>query len=846
MRASWTRPGDWSDGEALAARVRAGVALGAVAAGITLGRYTPGAAIGVWFALALGASGLACVGRGWVCRVALVVVVALLAAGWTQARVHTRAPLSLERWLPGGIGGVSPRVIVRLECRALSATVRPGSERTPLDAPFGEETPPSIEVEALRVETSEGWAPATGLVVVRAPGLRNEDYTPGGRVLVTGWGVRIGAGSNPGNEGWPGRARQRGEVGSIFLTSPELIQPVEEGWLSYAWATPTRWRGLVRRRAAAAMGESEGEGAALMGALLLGKRDPTMAPIATRFRQLGASHLLAVSGFHLAVLAGLALWFARLFGERGRLESALVGGATFVYMLVLPTRTPITRAGVMVLGVLGGEALARRPDRLASLAWIAIGLLAWRPLDLWSIGFQLSVGITGLLIWLGSVRHPWVFGAPRVVGAGADVGVWRGAGRVVWRTFVGCVLCWVIAAPTILTHTGVASPIAPIASTLLLPFVLFDLAAGFVVVIAGSVVPSVSGVGSHVFAALGDGTLWVASVLERVPGATYALPAVSSVWAVAATAWGIWMIKRARVRDPLVWGVGVALGVWLAAEVMLGPRLTDRVVLRVDTLDVEDGTCHLVRSGDEALLWDAGSLSRPWAEGSIERAWRALGGAPVRTAIVSHPNLDHYNALPALAQPLGLRRVLVSDAMLEQMDQGVPAFWRQRLEAQGVRIERLSVGDEVTLGRATIRILSDGSGGGELELNDRSLVARLEAPTERGVRRVLMTGDIEAPGMELLESRGADVRADVLELPHHGSVHATALDFVARVDPAIVVQSTGPSRALDERWASVREGRVWWTTAVEGAAWVEVRRDGSLETGAMVESGVWDYRRPAR
>ena len=93
---------------------------------------------------------------------------------------------------------------------------------------------------------------------------------------------------------------------------------------------------------------------------------------------------------------------------------------------------------------------------------------------------------------------------------------------------------------------------------------------------------------------------------------------------------------------------------------------------------------------------------------------------------------------------------------------------------------------------------------------------------------MLFTGDIETEAMAALIEGGADLRADGAEAPHHGSARPAAYDFVMRVDPAVVVQSTGPRRLGDERWESVKRGRSWRTTAAEGAATIEFRGDGSV------------------
>jgi competence protein ComEC len=117
-----------------------------------------------------------------------------------------------------------------------------------------------------------------------------------------------------------------------------------------------------------------------------------------------------------------------------------------------------------------------------------------------------------------------------------------------------------------------------------------------------------------------------------------------------------------------------------------------------------------------------------------------------------------------------------------------------------------------------------------LSVNDRSLVLRFDVPTEAGDRRALLTGDIQASAMRRLEPES--IRAEIIELPHHGSAHETAVGFVGATGARVVLQSTGASRSGDPRWDSVREGRVWLETSAHASVWAEVRRDGSIRAGA--------------
>lgn len=97
---------------------------------------------------------------------------------------------------------------------------------------------------------------------------------------------------------------------------------------------------------------------------------------------------------------------------------------------------------------------------------------------------------------------------------------------------------------------------------------------------------------------------------------------------------------------------------------------------------------------------------------------------------------------------------------------------------------------------------------------------------------MLLTGDIQqqAIGMLMATRSGPDV--DAMELPHHGSATAGAVEFVRWLQPEVVLQSTGPSRVGDLRWLEVRGGRDWLVTAVDGACFVEFHSDGRVRSGA--------------
>ena len=73
--------------------------------------------------------------------------------------------------------------------------------------------------------------------------------------------------------------------------------------------------------------------------------------------------------------------------------------------------------------------------------------------------------------------------------------------------------------------------------------------------------------------------------------------------------------------------------------------------------------------------------------------------------------------------------------------------------------------------------------------------------------------------------------ATAAQLPHHGSARPEAYEFVRRVDPSVVLQSTGPSRLDAPRWDATRQGRRWLVTTRDGASRADLMRDGTVRAG---------------
>jgi beta-lactamase superfamily II metal-dependent hydrolase len=272
-------------------------------------------------------------------------------------------------------------------------------------------------------------------------------------------------------------------------------------------------------------------------------------------------------------------------------------------------------------------------------------------------------------------------------------------------------------------------------------------------------------------------------------------------------------------------------------------QLPRDVLLRIDTLSVGSGTCHIIRSGGDALLWDAGPMGTSGVLPPLLAAARALNVWRVPTLIVTHPDTDHFAGADVAMETLGVPEMITTQRTLTQAasnPRGSAAALLDAMQAGGVTVRTAALGEMLTFGNASVTFLSPPAAAPWLDAaandNDHSLVALFEVTTSAGPRRLLMTGDIGPAAINALRDHPALASAnqahiDILELPHHGSFNEASLALALDLAPRAIIQSTGPERARDTRWAAARAASTWHSTAESGATWIQIHHDGTITSG---------------
>lgn len=714
---------------------RSFVACACFALGLLVARAVPELNAGTWFALACAAAAVAAATAGSLCKWALGAATVLLGAGWFALRIWSISgdslPAHLDRTRPAlitveGLVLDEPRTFPSDGPLAAFAARRPTASCT-------------LRIES--IVTPSRTVPSSGSLRLRIAGaewsfergLHGFPVAAGHRVRVTGAFEPVRRPVNAGQADARLFAAQNSLAGTIEALDPKLIQTLPPPAGIRALESKLRsW--LARTRADARRAIDPGPDAspaarALAFSLLLGDDETGIDEVSTTFTRLGLAHVLAISGFHLALLAALATILLRPFARLDAASPLLVAAAVLAYTMLVPAESPVVRSAAMVFALLVSESLGRRYDRLATLGWIAVGLLIWRPLDLWSLGFQLSLGLTAALLWLAPRFDARVWGIEirglRPVRHGVFMRGARWAGRQAGRGLSTTLLCWLLSVPLIAHTTGLVSLATIPATLIVLPLTIALMAAGFVGALATGVLHLLGAEGVHLgewivrpFAEL---SAWAADALEGLPFASLRVPPLGIPATVALTALAIYLLCYAHRRDPRLWLALAACTVIFAVDQGARARREATLALAVMPIDVAPGKCTLVRSRSESVLINAGAQSLARPRQTIARTARSLGAWRTRTVVITGATPAHFGGILNCVEPLGVRRVIAAPAFLDLADRDPSGPQAAALrELRRLFVEVTPASEPLTVGECTLEFTATPEGTLQVNIREPS------------------------------------------------------------------------------------------------------------------------------
>ena len=644
-------------------------------------------------------------------------------------------------------------------------------------------------------ETDGGWAPVTGKILCTF-GHPESEIRTGDRIRFACRLRRPANHANPGGFDYERFLAFRGirATGRIAGKTPPVIEERGLGnpLLVFAEQVRARIRNLIDERFEAPEKE-------IVKALVIGEKRGIPEDMQEIYRATGVAHILAISGFHVGIVAGFAfglLWLGLTLSRRVLLsvnvpKAAAAFAIPFVVLFTLVAGYGVStvRACIMVTVYLLAVILDRGRDLLNAVAVAALLILLARPPSLFEVSFQLSFAA---VICIG-VLLPRLMDWSR---SGSRLDRLTRATR--WRRGLLWYVAITLAAgvgtmPLLAFHFNRITPVNLLTNVLMVPIIG---GIGIPLALAGSLMV-------FVYAPLADFLFGLAIVLLKTVNLgleQVARTPVASLWvgtprgfevaAVYLVAASLLLWKRGALPKVLA---ALGLGAILATEAIL-PIAQRPAEPTLTVLDVGQGECLLLElPGPRRILIDGGGTQG----GGFDYGRQVVAPylwhrriSRLDVVILTHPHPDHYDGLRFVCGNFEVGR-----------------FWWTGLKSADPRFEDLMrILEEEKIPRVLVHagfkpedpalqgleiLFPPRSSDADREfeswnLNERSLVMRFV----NGKSSVLLTGDASGR-LETWLAQNRDVRASVLKAGHHGEDDAGSRAFLERVRPDAALISCG-------------------------------------------------------
>ncbi len=732
-------------------------------------------------------------------RAAILVLagVVCVAGGWHHLHWHYFAQNHLARFTTD-----VPQPVC-LQAVALDRIKwSPAPPTNPLRAlPVGPRS--EIRVRVTRVRDGRNWLDVSGTCKLRVDG-ELLDVMVGDELQVFALMGKVTPALNPGEYDWQLAERGAGRHCEIYCKSPACITVTrtESDWAVERWLHNLGRR--CERRLATYLRPAQRD---LAQAILLGARERLNDNLYEDFIRTGTIHLLVVSGMHVGLLA-LAIWAIVCSGLLPRqtglwLTAVLVIG----YAMVAGGRPPVMRAAVIVVLTLASYLLGRRVSPVNLLSIAALAVLAINPTELFRSGTQLSFLCVATLAAYGTVfqRERTIDPLTRLIRdtRSPPQKLLRWLLSNLKHTALASLAIWLVVAPLVAYHFHITSPISILITPLLWPLIAIALVTGFAICFVAWIVPPLAWLLGEVCSlclwaseeiVTGSRQLDWGNFYLAGPPAWWVLVFYTGLLVVALVLWS---------RVSWTWLASLA-AIWVAVGLVAAGANRHSDQMRCTFLSVGHGTCVVMEMpGGETLLYDSGSL------GSPDRAARTIaaflwdkGIRRLDGVVLSHADVDHYNALPGLLQRFDVANVYVSPLMFDpwitdgQLD--APNYLKRTLESANVPLHTVWTNDRLRTSSALVEIevLHPPRSGVAGRDNANSLLLAVRYAGHS----ILLPGDLESLGIEAVTAERPQ-SYDILLAPHHGSRNSDPPGFAAWCTPKWVVVS-GPRVSPEQQFTA--------------------------------------------
>jgi len=667
-----------------------------------------------------------------------------------------------------------------------------------VEPPAVRDTYTNLTLRVVNIDTSNiSPLPAHGLILARVP--NSEAYVYGDRLRLRGYVV-----TPPENEEFSYRDYLAMHGIHSVMTGAEVTRLPGRGGnplLRGLYAFKDRALRTIYRL----YPDPE---APLLAGILLGVESGLPARLQQAFKNTGTAHIIAISGFNIAIIAGLFVSsFGRLLGERRGALAAILG--VTLYTVLVGADAAVVRAAVMgSLSILGRQA-GRRQHGLNSLAFVAALMAVFDPFVLRDVGFQLSFGATLGLILYGGPLEAW---ATRMAGRRFPAERAKIIAGLIGENVLLTLAAQLTTLPIMAYHFRRISLVSLVANPFILPVQPAVMLAGGLALLLGLVWLPLGQLAAWAAWPFVAYTIRVVEWFDRLPHGVVVLGEMSLLFVILfyVVLFALTFFPE-RVRPllrPSVALTGLALAALVVWRLALGApdgrlHLTFLDVGSADAILIQtpDGRVLLIGGGPSpALLADGLGRRLPPVRRQLD--WLVVASTQEAQLAALPRVLENYPAAQVLWA--GRRDASYASRRLDE-----------RLTETSIPVRFARPGDRLDLGRgARLQALTVGARGMVLLL-------------EWGGFRALLPVGMSFSDLDTLERGRAIGPVSVLLLAESGYAPANPPEWIEALNPQLVVISVAPGDRFglpDDATLEALTGYGLLRTDQDG--WVHVSTDG--------------------
>ncbi len=548
------------------------------------------------------------------------------------------------------------------------------------------------------------------------------------------------------------------------------------------------------------------EVAGVIQALVTGNRDELTEGFASSLKRTGLSHTVAVSGMHLAFLAGMI----RLLLPKGRKSSTvilivLVG----IFVLISGSTPSIMRAGVMVVMLQIAPLFDRERDDATALATALLVILLVNPYAVTHVGLHLSfASVLGILLFSQKIQdhlQEKVFRLCRKEDSADETLKWKHFGlwayplRFVLSSFSATMGAMVITTPLVAYYFGSVSLISPLSNLMTLPAISFAFAGGMISGTLGCVLPWLGRIIGYTVVPVVGYLDWAVEQLGKSLFAAVTMESIYyQVWLVFVyVVLALWLVlpeKKRFILPTCLCFCSFLLSAILHRESFFHQGLT------VQVLDVGQGQCVLMTLGQELIVADCGGDVYGGAGNLAADAIQNLGRNSLEMLILSHCDSDHADGVTLL-----MDRVHVELIVMPVGDSMNPIQRDIAMKARETATEIWYIEEYTATHLGDEKYVRLYPSGNTKNINEAGVIALVS----NGSQDILFMGDV---GTETELSLLADYplpKVEMLMVGHHGSKYSTCPELLQAIDPDMALISAGEGNSYGHP-TSEAMSRLYW------------------------------------